>query len=302
MNRKGEKPMDKGMIRAEQRALLQYAKMHRDSFEKGGASSNEIRYFTYAGRAYVLKTPLMTGERLSPFWGMMRDVFGFTFEKQMAALPALSAALGRNPHIPAAKLAAAGEGMMIFERMPGTPWPADEFPAGQDNAWRLGQYIGYNHQMIGKTGAFLGTAESADFFMAARARMEACLAAHWNGDEETDRRMRWMYSVLRERTFLSSGLALIMTDISADQFLFDGEENLTACVDLDAYVVGPVEWELTILKNQVRDWERFRAGYEIYRPMPSFEDTALFFSFLMALNSYEHKDEITGYWARYLPL
>lgn len=290
------------MTRAEQRTLLEYAKTHRDTFEKGGASSNEIRYFTYKGRAYVLKTPLMTGERLSPFWGMMRDVFGFTFEKQMAALPTLSAALERNPHIPAAKLAAAGEGMMIFERMPGTPWPVDEFPAGQGNAWRLGQYIGYNHQMLGTTGTFLGTADSADFFRGARARMERCIAEHWGGDGETDRRMRTLYAALQEHTFQSSGSALIMTDISADQFLFDGEENLAACVDLDAYVIGPVEWELTILKNQVRDWDRFRAGYETYRPMLPFEDAVIFISFLMALNSYEHKEEIDGYWARYLPL
>ena len=294
--------MDEDMPRAEQRALLEYAKAHRDSFEKGGASSNEIRYFTYAGRAYVLKTPLMTGERLSPFWGMMRDVFGFTFEKQMAAMPALSAAFGRNPHIPAAKLAAAGEGMMIFERMPGTSWPVDEFPAGGDNARRLGQYIGYNHRMIGKTGDFLGTVESADFFRAAWARMDMCITEHWNGKGATDRRVRRLYFALRERTFQSSASALIMTDISADQFLFDGEENLAACVDLDAYVVGPVEWELTILKNQVRDWNQFRAGYETYWPMPSFEDTSIFFSFLMALNSYEHKEEISGYWAQYLPL
>ena len=55
--------------------ILSYAKTNISSFEKGGVSSNEIRFFDYKGKKYILKTPLMVGDNLSPFWDMMKNVF-----------------------------------------------------------------------------------------------------------------------------------------------------------------------------------------------------------------------------------
>ena len=290
------------MTGEQQRALLRYVKDHWTAFEKGGVSSNEVRYFAWEGTEYVLKMPRVTGENQSPFWAMMEGVFQFSFARQMRALPHLDGLLRRNPHIPAAHFAAAGEGMMIFERMAGSPWPRDEFPKGTDNAARLGKYIGFNHQRSYAGCGIVGQTQDEDFFQRAFAHMERTIAAHWSGTGDDDRRMRALYAALQKRGFQSARHTLIMTDMSADQFLFDPEENLAACVDLDAVVIGPAEWELSFLHSQVADWVAFRAGYETYLPMPRFEETAVFFYFLMALNSYEHKDEINAYWARYLPL
>ena len=80
----------------------------------------------------------------------------------------------------------------------------------------------------------------------------------------------------------------MMVDMCADQFLFDNE-NIVSCVDLDAYVIGPVEWELSFLKTQVEDWERFVEGYETYQSMPLFEGSSKLFFFLMALNAHWDK-------------
>ena len=82
-----------------------------------------------------------------------------------------------------------------------------------------------------------------------------------------------------------------MLDMCADQFLFENE-NITSCVDLDAYVIGPVEWELSFLKTQVEDWESFKEGYEAYQGMPAFEETSKLFYFLMALNAHWNKQEM----------
>ncbi len=82
-----------------------------------------------------------------------------------------------------------------------------------------------------------------------------------------------------------------MVDICADQFLYEGED-IAACVDLDAYVIGPVEWEISFLKNQVEDWESFKAGYETYQIMPEYNELSDFFYFIMALNSYNNKREV----------
>ena len=62
-----------------------------------------------------------------------------------------------------------------------------------------------------------------------------------------------------------------MVDICADQFLFENE-TVTTCIDLDGYVIGPVEWELSFLKTQIKDWDSFKSGYETYQPMPEFFD------------------------------
>ncbi len=128
--------------------------------------------------------------------------------------------------------------------------------------------------------------------------MEECIGTHWNSDEIIDKKMRAFFEKLKERHFESSGYSLIMTDISADQFLFDGE-NIDTCVDLDAYVIGPVEWELSFLQRFVGDWDSFKAGYERYQNMPALEEISDFFFYLMALNSYNNKSEIETYWSNY---
>ena len=61
---------------------------------------------------------------------------------------------------------------------------------------------------------------------------------------------------------------------------------------MDAYVIGPVEWELSFLKTQIVDWDRFKAGYETYQSMPEFENSSKLFFFIMALNAYWDKEEM----------
>jgi hypothetical protein len=70
--------------------ILEYAQRNRDSFEMGGVSSNEIRFFTYEEKRYILKTPLMTRDDFSPFWTMMRRVFGYSVREQNANLHNIS--------------------------------------------------------------------------------------------------------------------------------------------------------------------------------------------------------------------
>lgn len=140
----------------------------------------------------------------------------------------------------------------------------------------------------------MGVEDIADFFPRALAHMEACIQSHWNSDSEMDQNMRARFRRLKQQHFESSKNSLIMVDISADQFLYDDKETIVACVDLDAYVIGPVEWELSFLHKQVKDWDRFRAGYENYQDMPPFEESSDFFLLLMDLNLYNNKHETGG--------
>ncbi len=275
--------------------IVTYAKSNRNSFARGNVASNEIYFFEYNGKKYVMKKPLMPEDHLSPFWLMMKNLFHFSFEKQYSNFQNVTHTLRENPHIPTASFVAADNSVMIFEFLEGGSWSGDEFPQGHDNAYRLGQYVGYNHQCAHTNCGLKGVEDITDFFPRALSHMEACIESHWNGDSDTDRKMRAHFNRLKQQRFESSKNSLIMVDISADQFLYDNAENIVACVDLDAYVIGPVEWELSFLHKQVEDWDRFRAGYENYQDMPPFEESSEFFLFLMALNLYDNKCEAGGY-------
>lgn len=273
--------------------ILLYAKQNKDSFEMGNVSSNQIHTFDFEGKRYVLKTPLMVGDNLSPFWFMMRNVFRFTFEKQNAHLEEVYATLKTNPHIPVAPLVAADSEAMLYEYIEGNARDADEFPDGADNAYRLGQYVGYNHRIAHINSGIIGAEDVTDFYASMLSHMEECIRTHWNSEDPIDKKVREYFASIKEMRFVSSKYSLMMVDMSADQFLYDGE-NIVACVDLDAYVIGPVEWELSLLKTQISDWERFRTGYEMYQPMPEFEEASKRFFFLMALNVHWDKQEMEG--------
>ena len=283
--------------------ILSFAKENLTAFEKGGVSSNEIYYFEYNGKKYVFKKPLMVGTNLSPFWQMMKNVFNFTFEKQTTALPTVYDILKDNPHIHAASFIAADETAMIYSFEEGQSWDDDNFPQGQNNAYKLGQFIGYNHQIKHKNCGLVGVEDVNNFYDKAFTHMENNISEHWNSDDETDKLIQSVFAKLKaqhkDSPFISQNYSLTMADICADQFLYENE-NVIACVDLDAYVIGPVEWELSFLHNQIEDWESFKKGYETYQPLPEFENQSKLFYLLMALNSYYNKKEIEDFWKQFL--
>lgn len=99
--------------------ILTYAKANSNSFARGSVASNEIYFFEYSGKKYVLKKPLMRKVHLSPFWFMMKNLFHFSFEKQYANFQNVTRALRENPHIPTASFVAADHRAMIFEFLEG---------------------------------------------------------------------------------------------------------------------------------------------------------------------------------------
>ena len=281
------------------KSILDFAKENRDSFKVLGTSSNEIRSFEYDGKKYVLKTPLMIGDNLSPFWLMMKNLFDFTFEEQNSHFERVYDLIKDNPHISVVPFVAGDEKAMIFEYVQGDLVEGDDFPLGRDNAYKLGLFVGYNHQKKYDSCGLIGKNRILDFYSRALSHMDNVITKFWNGEDEADRIIRNCFAGIKDREYKSEGYSPIMVDICADQFMYNGED-LAFCVDLDAYVIGPVEWELSFLHNQVKDWESFCRGYEKYQPVPEFGSMKKFFYLLMALNSYYDKDEISQYWANYL--
>lgn len=273
-------------------AILQYVSDNISTMKVVGKSSNEIHIFTYNGRKCIVKTPLMTGNDLSPFWEMMKNLFGFTFEKQILLLPSVYEALSQNPHIPYAPLLAADETAMVYGFMEGKSWDEDEFPQGGNNAYRLGQFIGFNHRTAYDSCGLFTKADISEFFGSAEASMARHIERYWKGDGEIERKVRSFYKILCSQPKSACRNVLQMIDQSADQYLYDHNGDLLACVDMDAYVIAPDAFELTFLKKQVSDWEAFRKGYEEYLPMPDFDPLSDYFTFLMNLNAPWDKEEM----------
>lgn len=112
--------------------------------------------------------------------------------------------------------------------------------------------------------------------------MERILETYWSEDKE----VKEYYEKLKEEELFISGYSLIMADISANQFLYSNDmKTFTANIDLDAYVVGPREWELALISACVSDMENFQKGYEEYIPMPELKQPKRFYQFLMNLNN-----------------
>jgi len=277
--------------------LLKYVQEHMDSMEKGGCSSNQIHFFSYKGRRCVVKTPLMVGDNISPFWKMLKNIFGFTFEKQNLLLPVLYKTLCHNPHIPFAPLLAVDRKSMVYGFMEGDPRDEDEFPSGQDNAYCLGLFIGYTHNTKHSACGLCGDETIYNFYKAANASMAKHIEEYWNGDDEVCKKVREFYNKLCKVPLSSARYVLMMADQSADQYLYDKTNRIAACVDLDAYVVAPAEWELTFLHKQVADWDAFRRGYEHYQALPDFDLQSDYFTFLMNLNAPWDKEEMAAFLA-----
>jgi hypothetical protein len=55
--------------------------------------------FSYKGTDYVLRKQLLSEGQLSPFWQMMKDVFGSDFARQRACAKNVYDLLKENPHI-----------------------------------------------------------------------------------------------------------------------------------------------------------------------------------------------------------
>lgn len=280
--------------------LKKYVQINMNDFKVISISTNKVMGFSYNGTDYILRKQLLSEEQLSPFWQMMKDVFGSDFTKQRACIKNVYDLLEKNPHIRPASLVLVDqeEKYQIYRKMAGNPWDPDKFPAGKDIAYQLGQFVGYNHSINIDYCDIPGRNNSC-LHKKLKNYMEAIISSHWNSETVLDHKVREYFEKLKTKTIQSNGSSLIMTDLSANQFLYE-ENSITACVDLDAYVIGPKEWELALIKNCVEDYESFKKGYEYYQILPDMEDTMDYYLFIMSLGDIWGREEMQNFFTKQL--
>lgn len=226
-------------------------------------SSHTVWRAKIDGKRCIIKRPRMALDALSPFWRMLRSVFGVDFDTQRRDVFALAERLAQNPHIPPARPVFAGEDFVVMEEMDGTAWEPDAFPQSEGVLRRLGQYIGWLHSK--RMDTFGDRREAGTFAALLLAAMKEIIDRDWQGDGD----VLGYWEGLSAQDWQVISFAPVMLDISANQFVFSPDfQDIRAVVDLDAYVVGPPEWELTVLEMCMADGAAFRAGYETYGPLP----------------------------------
>lgn len=251
--------------------IMEYVSSHLSDRRILSRSTNETSVLDTPDGQVIVKQCRMKTDSLSPFWSRIRTLFGLDISLGHPAMEQILSVYHENPHIPCARLIGARGNLSVFSLMEGSIWEPDEFPEGAEIACQLGRFIGFNHRRAGAFCGVPGQAAVTDF----PERLRAYVLSKLPGREAPEAVARFLENGLK-----STGYALIMTDISANQFLFD-RGFISACVDFDACVFGPREWELELIEACLSDMDAFRAGYEEYLPYPDMTDTRGLYDFVM---------------------
>jgi hypothetical protein len=224
-------------------------------------------------KAVAVRVPRLSKEKLSAFWQQLVDVFGFEYPASSAHLEWIASHIREVGRLAAPALfthgVVGGREAIVTEWLDGTTWEPDRFPDDDAVCARLGDFLGRMHnETASGFGPVLGTlSPPSDYVAAAAASIEATLDRHWTHNDA--KRIRDVVRRERSSSQLVSDFCPVMPDISGNQFLYN-DTGIAGVVDLDAYVVGPVELELTVVEWCLPRPDAFRGGYEGHRQLPSF--------------------------------
>lgn len=256
-------------------------------------SSNWVYGVTTAtGQRYVVKQPKAIRENISPFWQQMEEIFGINCVTQLTTTRNVSALLQRQSIIPVPQVIHVEPDppdleapFVVLTRLAGTDHDPDEFPDGEALHYQLGQYIGYLHTQSypGYGNVLLEPLHpQPDFLAAATATMRRMIKHFWADQAALHQYLDDLLATV-DAAALFSTANLIMIDISGNQFVYDSQ-RISGVVDLDAYVIGPREWELSILEMCITQPAAFRRGYECYATLPAFAPFRAFYRLWSYLN------------------
>lgn len=259
----------------------------------GSYGSNWVYGVTTAtGQRYVVKQPKAIRENMSPFWQQMDAIFGIDCVTQLAAVRRVSVLLQRQSIIPVPQVIHVEPDtpdleapLIVLTRLEGTAHDPDEFPDSEALHDQLGQYIGYLHTQSypGYGNVLLEPLHpQPDFLAAATATMRRTIKHFWADQAPLHQYLDDLLATV-DPAALYSTANLIMIDISGNQFVYDGQ-RISGVVDLDAYVIGPREWELSIVEMCITQPAAFRRGYECYATLPTFAPFRGFYRLWSYLN------------------
>ncbi|GAB3751722.1 hypothetical protein GCM10028864_28190 [Microlunatus parietis] len=253
------------------------------------------------GARYSLRVPLLRPDRLSAYWQQLRDTFGLRYGTQLGHVGPLAERIGRAGIVAAPRPVASGPfgdtTAYLFSWVDGEAWEPDEFPDSADVHEQLGRYLATLHADGSRLEGF-GTLEHQPFDtgrLIARANqsMATIVDSYWTHRPDVVAFLEGQI-IRTDPDALAAAPAPIMPDVSANQFVYDGA-RIAGVVDLDSYVAGPRELELTVAELCLTRPDDFRRGYEEILPLPRFQPFRTYWRFSQLTNDLDDQPDLTEY-------
>lgn len=275
------------MIELLQNIIKQKVFKNFNNFKLLSKSSNRIYSFNVNEKNYILKTPNLKLSELSPFWKQLQFIFGSNFYTQTESVTSLISFLSKNPYIKLPKIIYTNNTspiFQIFEHVPGKSYEPDTFP--KNTEYQLGQYVGWMHSHsfngFGIYSSKLLLSPSNVFYSKCLKSIKLIIKKHWSNNKEVVSFFEKIKEIIPDNV---GNCSLIMPDISANQFIYTRDfSSISGLVDIDAYVIGPNNFELTVIEMCLSNPFDFKKGYETHSELPRFETFRSFYRFLLYLN------------------
>ncbi len=269
---------------------------HIDDFELVSISSNRVYRFCQGNDRFMLKVNNLPPDNLSPFWRGIKEIFASDFDTQRENIESTLSLL-KNPHIQVAPLIEKSHrhAYQLFREVEGLSYEPDEFPNHDALEYQLGQFIGFLHKTQYDFFGHQKMCLHGDFKERAVNAMHRTIQEYW----QDSCAVKELFEDIRRLDISPSSYSFIMTDISANQFVYgDGLSSIKAVVDFDAYVIGPREWELSVIELCLQNGEAFKKGYEEYGVFPDISAHRKFYRFFMYLCDPWDKQDVSAFMSR----
>ena len=275
--------------------LNSYIENNIDSLIIIGDSTNKVYELNFQNTEYIVKKCKIDENNLSIFWQYMKYVFGHNFHDQIISLEILFEKLC-NEFIPIAKPVSIDPLLQyhVYERINGKDYLPDMFPENSNIHLQLGKYIGYQHKFEYKKHGTIYSQKQNSFGNDIYGFSENIIRKYWTNRND----VKYYFNGIFRNKMLFDGFSLIMPDISANQFIFSFDmDKINGVIDLDAYIIGPRELELTIIELCIPNNECancFKKGYENFTKLPllrEYRNIFRFVSYLCDLENTENMEE-----------
>jgi hypothetical protein len=171
----------------------------------------------------------------------------------------------------------------VYAKIKGKNYSPDIFPDNKDIHLQLGKYTGYIHKTTYPYYGALNCQNKHDLEKALLRVIEIITRNYWNGNDA----VKGYYNAVSKLKISAAHYALIMPDISANQFIYsDNMDKIEGLIDLDAYIIGPKELELAVLELCIPNQgcaNYFKSGYEQYNTLPLLENDRPVYRYLFYL-------------------
>lgn len=268
------------------------------------SSSNLVYRATDAnGTSYSVRVAHLDPSRLSPFWLRLREVFGHRYDTRLENVDRLLATLRESQpdfatptHVSSFTLD--GLPVDVFVWIDGDAWEPDDFPDSGPIQKQLGRFLGRVHSVpFERIGTISDHDISSSEFMVRMAKSaEQIIARHWGSGSAVAQRVGSALAESRPED-VASRIGLMMPDISGNQFVYE-RDAIRGLVDVDSYVVGPVEWELSVVEMTLTHPDSFRAGYEEAMVLPRYERFRDYYRLMMYLSGPDEGEDLDGFLQR----